>query len=104
MLLWIEMSQLNVSFLLYRVSQNTAPTLQCHINKNIEFDVLKFSTVIEHELKWYTEKFYVITSTHSKYAGVWKLENFQPCNYTKKYEQNSFKHYNMQKDSLKGLF
>ena len=30
----------------YRVSQKIALTLQCHIFKNIEFDVFKFSTVI----------------------------------------------------------
>ena len=28
------------------VPQNNAPTLQCHIFKNIEFDAYKFSTVI----------------------------------------------------------
>ena len=27
------------------------PTLQCHIFKDIEFDVFKFSTVIQHGLK-----------------------------------------------------
>ena len=27
------------------------PTLQCYIFKDIEFDVLKFSTVIQHGLK-----------------------------------------------------
>ena len=36
---------------IYRVSQKNDPTLQCHIIKNIEFDVLKFSTVIQHALK-----------------------------------------------------
>ena len=33
------------------VSLKSAPTLQCHIFKNINFDVFKFSMVISHGLK-----------------------------------------------------
>ena len=50
--------------------QKNSPILQCLIFKSIEFDVFKFSTVIQHGLKQCTERFYLITSTHSNYAGI----------------------------------
>ena len=55
------------------------PTLQCHIFKDIEFDVFKVSTVIQNWLKYCTERFYVITSTHSNYAGTVDSRLFEPA-------------------------
>ena len=46
------------------VPNKNAPTLQCHIFRNIEFDVFKFSTVMQHGLKYCIERFDVITLFH----------------------------------------
>ena len=47
-----------------------APTLQCHIFKMVEFDVFKFSTVIQHELIQCIERFDGITSFYQNSADI----------------------------------
>ena len=70
--------------------KQNAPFLKCHIVKNIEFDVFKFSTVIQYGLKQCTESVYVIISSHSNYSSIQKLVNFQPWNKYQKLRAKKF--------------
>ena len=47
----VFMGIIKLDVFMYRVSQKNDPTLHCHIFKDNDFDVFKFSTVIQHGLK-----------------------------------------------------
>ena len=82
----IEQDFFSEKFLIldYRVSPKNAPTLQCHIFNNVEFDVYTFSTVIYHGLKKCIESIDV--------ADICKSANFERRNNTENYKQDSFRH------------
>ena len=52
------------------VPKKNAPTLQCHIFIDIKFGVFKFSTVIQHGLKYCIERFEVTISFHCNSADI----------------------------------